>query len=566
MIESVGASLPVRDEVDQYVIDELSSFGTLGSTGGISTEKSLPHKGTGTLYGGYKPLDTDGDGIPDEWEIANGLDPNDKTDAAKIAANGYANIENYVFTIDAAYPYLKNPTEVKCTSNEKTSLTIEWKNNADNVKGFIVEVSTDNKTFIEAGRTFGDVTTLKVENLAQETVHYFRVKTFTDEMESVYSPVFFTKTVDEPFKPEKSILVAPVEGGEAKVLDVMLQWKNNTPEYFGTTTYDVYLGLEEADLQLIAEGVTETSLNPGELELNTTYYWCVDSKNDIGITPGEIWSFKVVPGGTLFYTDFSTTPASYADSEWGTLNSGGQKDIINGKTDSKEFDNMTIGTNGGRIVAFGNLGPYGNYSSTDAGASKNAIGFIGKNTGVTKSYIHINDIEGPWRITLYCGNSDSSAQSVKLSTGGDQNGDGTVNAADDLTTFKFKSSSKKTFKFTHTYGGKIGDKVIIDRASIDNKGINFHDILIERISDEEAEAGIDNIIDNGAATPDVEVLGDAVTVNNLAAGALVQVVDMTGRTVYMEKADNGGSLGFVLANGIYVVRVSDMKPVKIAIQ
>lgn len=572
VIESVGASLPVRDEVDQYVIDELASFGKLGSTGGISTEKSLPHKGTGTLYGGYKPLDSDGDGIPDEWEIANGLDPNDASDAAKIAANGYANIENYVFTIDAAYPYLKNPTEVKCTSNEKTSLTIEWKNNADNVKGFIVEVSTDNKTFTEAGRTAGDVTTLKVENLAQETVHYFRVKTFTDEMESVYSPVFFTKTVDAPFKPEKSILVAPVEGSEAKVLDVMLQWKNNTPEYFGATTYDVYLGLEEADLQLIAEGVTETSLNPGELEENTTYYWCVDARNDIGMTPGDIWSFKVVPGGTLFYTDFYYTPTSFADSEWGTILDGKTDvDIINGKTAKVEFDNMTIGTSGGRIVSFSKVGvpssgDYAPYNSSHAGASKHAVGFVGKNKGVSKSYIHINDIEGPWKITVYCGNSDASAQSVKLSTGGDQNGDGKVDAADDLTTFKFPASSKKTFKFTHTYGGKIGDKVIIDRASLDNKGINFHDILIERISDDEAAAGIEDIIDNGAATPDVEVLGDAVTVNNLAAGALVQVVDMTGRIVYMEKADNGGSLGFVLANGIYVVRVSDMKPVKIAIR
>ena len=87
-----GASLPVRDEVDQYLIDELSSFGSFGTSGGITTEKALPHKGTGRLFGGYKPLDTDGDGIPDEWEIYNGLDPEDASDAAAIAENGYANI------------------------------------------------------------------------------------------------------------------------------------------------------------------------------------------------------------------------------------------------------------------------------------------------------------------------------------------------------------------------------------------------------------------------------------------------------------------------------------------
>lgn len=100
VIESAGASLPARDEVDQYLIDELKSFGKAGSEGGISTEKTLPHKGTGKLRDGKKPLDTDDDGIPDEWEKANGLNPNDPTDAAKIAANGYANIENYVFTLN----------------------------------------------------------------------------------------------------------------------------------------------------------------------------------------------------------------------------------------------------------------------------------------------------------------------------------------------------------------------------------------------------------------------------------------------------------------------------------
>jgi hypothetical protein len=35
------------------------------------------------------PKDTDGDGIPDAWETANGLDPN-VNDAMKIASNGYA--------------------------------------------------------------------------------------------------------------------------------------------------------------------------------------------------------------------------------------------------------------------------------------------------------------------------------------------------------------------------------------------------------------------------------------------------------------------------------------------
>lgn len=567
VIKNVGASLPARDEVDQYLIDELTSFGTFGTTNGISSEKSLPHKGTGTLYGGYKPLDSDGDGIPDAWETANGLNPNDASDAAAIAANGYANIENYVFTLDAAYPYIKNPTTLKATKNEKTAITLEWNDNSDDEKGFIVEVSTDNKNFTEAGRTAANVTTFKVDNLAENTLHYFRVKAYSDDIESVSSPVLQTMTVDEPFAPNASTVVAPANNGEAKVLDVKLEWKNTTPEYFGATTYSVYLGTDALNLENIASDLTETSLNPGELEENTTYYWRVDATNDVGTTTGEVWSFKTVPGGTLFYTDFHTTPASFANSDWGTVIAGAQADMIkSGKTASESFDNMTIGTAGGRIVVFGNLkaSAYGPYTSAHAGASDNAVGFIGKNGGVGKCYIKISEIEGPWKITVYCGNSDSSAQSVKLSTGDDLNNDGKVNADDDLATFKFAASSKKMFKFTHTYEGTAGTGVVLDRASINDKGINFHDILIERVAT--GTGGIENIIDNGSpATPDVEVNGDAVTVNNLRAEALVQVVDMTGRTVFMQKATSG-SLGFVLGSGIYVVRVSDMQPVKIAIR
>ncbi len=568
VIKSVGASLPVRDEVDQYLIDELVSFGKTGTPDGISTEKILPHKGTGTLYGGYKPLDTDGDGIPDDWEKAKGLNPNDASDAAQIAANGYANIENYAFTINAAYPYIKNPTELKRTENEKTAISLAWKDNSNNENGFIVEVSTDNNTFTEAGRTAANVTTYKVENLAQETIHYFRVRAFVDDkFVSVYSPVLQTKTVDTPFAPNASTVVSPANNGEAKVLDVKLQWNNDTPDYFGATTYSVYFGTDELNLEEIANGVTETSLNPGDLQENTTYYWRVDATNDIGTTRGEVWSFKCIPGGTLFYTDFHTTPVSFADSDWGTVLNGSQADMIkSGKTGSEIFDNMTIGSTGGRIVAFANLkaSAYGPNSTADAGASDYAVGFIGKNGNVSESYIKISDIEGPWKITVYCGNSDSSTQSVKLSTGDDLNADGKVDDADDLATFKFSAAKKKIFKFTYTYDGTDGTGIALDRAGLNDKGINFHDILIERIA--EGTGGIEDIIDNGnAATPDVEVLGDAVTVNNLRAEALVQVVDMTGRTVFMQNAESG-SLGFTLNRGIYVINVSDMKPVKIAIR
>lgn len=49
-------------------------------------------------YGTWKPwIDTDGDGMPDQWEKDNGLDPNNPSDAnGDINGDGYTNIEKYI--------------------------------------------------------------------------------------------------------------------------------------------------------------------------------------------------------------------------------------------------------------------------------------------------------------------------------------------------------------------------------------------------------------------------------------------------------------------------------------
>lgn len=105
VLEYVGASYN-RDDVDARYVSETTN-GTATYTGSVTGKKGIidvvadvngyteENFGTGAWPEGY---DTDGDGIPDEWENRWGLDPNDATDAKKFTMdpNGYyTNLEMY---------------------------------------------------------------------------------------------------------------------------------------------------------------------------------------------------------------------------------------------------------------------------------------------------------------------------------------------------------------------------------------------------------------------------------------------------------------------------------------
>ena len=475
MIDSVGPCLPVRDEVDKYLVDEMSSFGKLGSDGGISDEKTLPHKGTGVLYTGNKPQDTDGDGIPDEWETANGLNPNNAADAAAIAANGYANIENYVNSIDKAYPYIKNPSNLKATEQQKESVTLTWTDNADNEAGYIIEQSTDNKTFTEIGRTEANTTTFVASGLTPETAYYFRVQAYgADGLLSPYATLA-TETIGDPVAPSLSVNPSPAINESVGVAagGVTFSWDNPSKNYYGTVTYTLLFGTDADNLQTLTTLTAKSYEYSTTLKANTTYYWRVDAKNDIGTTQGTLWTFKTIEGGTLFYTDFNTTPEAFHDKYPGTWNTN----IINGNTQTT-VAGMTFGANGSssaRIVSFSDSALSGDYSADDAGATARCVEFTSGN-----GYIRLPEVEGPCTITIWTGNSDSSSKTFNLKT--------TVAGTETTATSFTLAAAKKNFKHTYTYTGT--DKVIF---TIDGNGKKFrvHDVLIERYVPADVNAPIE---------------------------------------------------------------------------
>lgn len=134
VLDNVGATFPCRDIVDQRIIEEVRTGqayyvdkyekkvkdNPYGDMWGLH-EKSKNEQGTfkyrrlpndsykqGIItdprqmggypeYKGEPRIDSDGDGMPDEWEKANGLNPNDPSDAnGDCNGDGYTNIEKYI--------------------------------------------------------------------------------------------------------------------------------------------------------------------------------------------------------------------------------------------------------------------------------------------------------------------------------------------------------------------------------------------------------------------------------------------------------------------------------------
>ena len=288
IIDSVGACLPDRDEVDAYVIDELSSFGTQGTVIGSESSLALTNS-VGHFYNAVKPQDSDNDGMPDAWETANGLNPNDPSDAVAYAANGYLNIENYINNIPIAdRTFLKYPVDLTLKTLDTATVTIGLscfeKNAAAKIR---VELQKGDAEFAPIDTL--DVlssTDYTIENLTPKTGYTVRFVTFTEDLESMPADVEFT-TKGVPGEPELSTDPYPADGETiSEYTQVQLSFSNETT---GRPNYSLFLGTSPDQLDSVAAG--RGKLFTIELEENTTYFWRIVASNSYGVTEGPVWSF-----------------------------------------------------------------------------------------------------------------------------------------------------------------------------------------------------------------------------------------------------------------------------------
>ena len=309
VVESVGASYPARDQVDNLMISDLASKGTTATYLYVQADlKNAPYNfingGAGHVYGAPAPLDTDNDGMPDAWEDSNGLNKN-VADALAVSTTQapYLNIEVYINGITNETPpaFIIPPSGVTFASvvstevPDESSLIAKWSDNATNEDNYVLERSTDGITFVVIATLGANAITYNETALLPNTLYYYRVKATNASESSVYSAVTSITTPPIPSVPTKA--TAPSPSTDSNTVELLsgkltLKWSGAV----NTTNYAVYFGSDPAKLSKLADVpyVVAPTYTLSGLNSETTYYWRIDASNVKGTTTGDVWSFRAL--------------------------------------------------------------------------------------------------------------------------------------------------------------------------------------------------------------------------------------------------------------------------------
>ncbi len=113
VLQNVGATLPKRDAIDLLIVKDARNGTATYEGGDYKKEHKVadPSKICGIIdsqndVGGWPeiksapaPKDTDHDGMPDQWEKKNGLNPDNAADGNKVGKDGYTMLEKYMNSI-----------------------------------------------------------------------------------------------------------------------------------------------------------------------------------------------------------------------------------------------------------------------------------------------------------------------------------------------------------------------------------------------------------------------------------------------------------------------------------
>jgi len=200
VLANAGVLLPVRDAVDTRIVSETAT-GTAYKQGATSGKYGIIDSpaevgGWPNYASGTAATDSDHDGMPDSWELANSLNPNDDTDRNSVNAQGFTMLEVYLNSISGvtqSTSFLGFGVVAK--SGSELAADIKWTTSSEtNLQKFTIERSSDNVNF----SSLADVSATNQSSLAEYAytdnstlggTSYYRIKITDNNSGITYSSV-----------------------------------------------------------------------------------------------------------------------------------------------------------------------------------------------------------------------------------------------------------------------------------------------------------------------------------------------------------------------------------------
>lgn len=293
VLNSAGASY-ARDAVDTRIINETRNGtftfnGSKGSTGGI-IDSQRDVGGWPTLKSLPAPKDTDRDGIPDEWEVANGLNPQVPNDKEYNLSPYYTDIEVYINSLVQELINEKDPgpparVELRLPANSQTivptDISLAWRP-ISNAQTYTIQLSKSSD-FSSGVITINNISNHSVvyPSLDPNSTYYWRVRGRNASGNGPYSLVGSFKTSTTNLIPERTILLSPSQNAGQIGLTPTFIWAKvpNTKAY----RIQVSTTSDFSNLVINQSNVIDNHFTPSiPLQENRVYFWRVRASNDIG--------------------------------------------------------------------------------------------------------------------------------------------------------------------------------------------------------------------------------------------------------------------------------------------
>lgn len=312
VLDNAGANL-FRDPVDTRIVQETRNgtftfTGSNGSRNGI-IDSQRDVGGWPNLRSLPAPLDTDGDGIPDAWELANGLNPQVPNDKEYNLSPYYTDIEVYINSlvqdlVNAQSPGVPQRVQLTLPSNNQSVVPVEislaWRP-LSNAQSYTLQFSKTSD-FSSGVITVNNIVNHSVvyPSLDPNSTYFWRVRARNASGNGQYSLVGTFRTTSTNVVPDRTVLLSPSTDAQGASLTPLFTWAK-VPN---TTTYRIQVSTTSDFSNLV---INQSNLTTNQfqatvrLQENRTYFWRVRATNATGNGSNSLV-------GTFRTVSFNTNP------------------------------------------------------------------------------------------------------------------------------------------------------------------------------------------------------------------------------------------------------------------